>query len=342
MIHLAFLLLQILTPIEGQQENPIARVEREAWIMGTSAVVIIEADSREFAMQASETVICELERFESVVSTWRSDSELSLLNTSPVGENIPLSEELFLLLARAEEISRRTKGSFNPFMGSLIKVWDLRGEGRIPNSQELQTATRHAQLDAFALDFTHHTVARNFNSSWIETGAFGKGAALAGLIPLLSGSVSYAEINFGGQVWVYSRNPTEGLGRIIQIAHPSDRNESVLSVRLRNQSIATSGISERFIEVGDESFGHILDPYSGFPVDPWGSVSVISSDPMEADALATALFVMGPDKGFEWARKQQDIAALFIRDNHGQLSSKWTTSFQEFFSVPQHSTKGIR
>ena len=307
--------------------------------MGTSVGVIVEADSREFAIQASERAIRELERVESIVSTWRSDSELSLLNASPVGERIPLSQELFTLLVRAEEISQETKGSFNPFMGSLIKVWDLRGKGRVPSSRELEMAIRHAQLDAFDLDVVHHTAARKFSTSWIETGAFGKGAALAGLLPLLGTSVSYAEINFGGQVWVYSRNPAEGSGRIIQVAHPSDRTESVLSVRLTNQSIATSGLSERFTEIENESFGHILDPHSGFPVDPWGSVSVISKDPMEADALATALFVMGPDEGFEWASKQGNIAALFIRDNHGQLSSKWTTSFQNFFTVPQHSLK---
>ena len=307
--------------------------------MGTSVGVIIEADSREFAIQASERAIRELERVESIVSTWRSDSELSLLNTSPVGERIPLSRELFTLLVRAEEISKETKGSFSPFMGSLMKVWDLRGEGRVPNSRELETATRHAQLDAFDLDVVHHTATKKFSTSWIETGAFGKGAALASLIPLLGTSVSYAEINFGGQVLVYSRNPTAGSGRIIQVAHPSDRTGSVFSVRLTNQSIATSGLSERFIEIENESFGHILDPHSGFPVDPWGSVSVISNDPMEADALATALLVMGPDEGFEWASKQGNIAALFIRDNHGQLSSEWTTSFQNFFTVPQQSLK---
>ena len=145
--------------------------------MGTSVGVIIEADSREFAIQASERAIRELERVESIVSTWRSDSELSWLNTSSVGERIPLSKELFTLLVRAEEISQETKGSFSPFMGSLIEVWDLRGKGRVPSIQELEKATRHAQLDAFDLDVVHHTAARKFRTSWIETGAFGKGAA---------------------------------------------------------------------------------------------------------------------------------------------------------------------
>ena len=227
-------------------------------------------------------------------------------------------------------------------MGPLIEAWDLRGRGRIPAGEEIESAIQHSQKGAFKLHIEDQTVTRNFNISWIETGAFGKGVALSGIADVLGPSVSHAEINFGGQVWIYHRLPYGGSGRVVQIAHPSNRSESVLKVKLINESIATSGIGERFIEVETEKYGHIIDPHTGMPAEAWGSVSVISQDPFEADALATALFVMGPDEGLKWAEGQQHKAALFVRDIHGKLSMESTTFFQDSFIESQLNQEGVQ
>jgi thiamine biosynthesis lipoprotein len=342
MFYLTLALLNLLSPPIGQLEEPSIRIEREAWIMGTSVGVVIEADSREFAIQASEKAILEMERVESLISTWKADSELSSVNRASIGVDLPISDELFLILAKAEELSRETRGSFSPFIGPLIEAWDLRGRGRIPASEEIENAIQHSQKGAFKLNIEDQTVTKNCNMSWIETGAFGKGVALYGIADVLGPSVSHAEINFGGQVWIYHRLPYDGPGRVVQIAHPSNRSEGVLKVKLINESIATSGMGERFIEVETEKYGHIIDPHTGMPAEAWGSVSVISQDPFEADALATALFVMGPDEGLKWAEEQQDIAALFVRDSHGKLSIESTTFFQDSFIESQLNKEGIR
>jgi len=342
MFYLTLALLNSLSPPIGQLEEPSIRIEREAWIMGTSVGVVIEADSRELAIQASERAILEMERVESLISTWRADSELSRVNRASVGVDLPISDELFLVLAKAEELSRETRGSFSPFMGPIIEAWDLRGRGRIPAGEEIESAIQHSQKGAFKLQIEDQTVTRNFDISWIETGAFGKGVALSGIADVLGPSVSHAEINFGGQVWIYHRLPYGGSGRVVQIAHPSNRSESVLKVKLINESIATSGMGERFIEVETEKYGHIIDPHTGMPAEAWGSVSVISQDPFEADALATALFVMGPDEGLKWAEGQQDIAALFVRDIHGKLSMESTTFFQDSFIESQLNQEGVQ
>ena len=113
-------------------------------------------------------------------------------------------------------------------------------------------------------------------------------------------------------------------------------------MKLINESIATSGMGERFIEVETEKYGHIIAPHTGMPAEAWGSVSVISQDPFEADALATALFVMGPDEGLKWAEGQQDIAALFVRDIHGKLSMESTTFFQDSFIESQLNQEGVQ
>ncbi len=342
MFYLTLALLILLSPPTEQLEEPSSRIERKAWIMGTSVGVVIEADSREFAIQASERAILEMERVESLISTWRSDSELSSVNRASVGVELLISDELFLILTRAEELSRKTRGSFSPFMGPLIEAWDLRGRGRIPVGKEIENAIRHSQKGAFKLNIEDQTVTRNFDSSWIETGAFGKGVALYGIADLLGPSVSHAEINFGGQVWIYHRLPYGGPGRVVQIAHPRNRSEGILKVKLINESIATSGMGERFIEVETGKYGHIIDPHTGIPAEAWGSVSVISQDPFEADALATALFVMGPDEGLKWAEGQQDIAALFVRDIRGKLLIESTTLFQDSFIGSQLNKEGIQ
>ncbi len=142
----------------------------------------------------------------------------------------------------------------------------------------------------------------------VDEGAFGKGVALGDAArAALAAGATCVELDFGGQLLISG----ECKGRIVAIADPHDRNHVIATFPLRSGSVATSGTSERFVSVDGEVLGHILDPRTGRPAPSWGSVTVSADDPVAADCAATALFVMGPERGLAWAEQRTDLEAVF-------------------------------
>jgi thiamine biosynthesis lipoprotein len=146
------------------------------------------------------------------------------------------------------------------------------------------------------------TLPRRGAKGMIDEGGFGKGYALDRMLALLEGE---AMINFGGQIVVRG-------AREVSIAHPLHRGRPAVTLTLRNASLSTSSDSEQP--------GHIIDPTTGQSVPSWGSVSVIDPSAFRADALSTALYVMGPERGLAWAI-ERNIVAIFISDS-GEI--KWS------------------
>jgi len=98
------------------------------------------------------------------------------------------------------------------------------------------------------------------------------------------------------------------------VAHPARRNEVAARIALLDVSVATSGQSERYVDVEEERLGHIIDPRTGEPAPAWGSVTVVARDPLLADILATAFLVLGPEQGMPLAQELQDVGVLFLED----------------------------
>jgi hypothetical protein len=140
--------------------------------------------------------------------------------------------------------------------------------------------------------------------------------------------VQSALLDFGGQLLAMGSNRS-GAGWKVVVAHPAQRERGVVTLRLRDVSVATSGASERFVEVAGQRFGHILDPRTGTPVPAWGSVTVVAADPLVADILATAIFVMGPTVGLEWAaREAAGVGVLLLIDESDGLCARWNEAME--------------
>jgi thiamine biosynthesis lipoprotein len=125
----------------------------------------------------------------------------------------------------------------------------------------------------------------------------------------------------------------------IPVAHPSRRDEPAALLQLRSGSVSTSSQSERFVTAVGQRVGHVLDPRTGRPVPAWGSVTVITEDPTVADVISTALLVLGPDRGLEWARERKDVAVLFLIEHQGRLERRWNSELETFL-VPDSTIQG--
>jgi thiamine biosynthesis lipoprotein len=272
---------------------PAALAENRAqYLMGT--VCEVSADV------TTEPAFAEARRIETMLSTWRDDSELARVN-----RGAKPSAELSALLEKTVVWSGETGGAFNPFMRPLIDAWQTRGEGRVPTDAE--------RVAALAL--VRASSGRDARSPLgFEEGAFGKGYAIDRMLNALrERGAKHAVVNFGGQIGALSE--TE-----VTIADPKHRQHPVVALTLKQGSISTSSGSEKTFEKDSRRFSHIIDPATGEALPPRGSVSVIADSAFDADVLSTALYVMGCERGLAWARAHR-VTAIFIDDEFIRLSA---------------------
>jgi thiamine biosynthesis lipoprotein len=297
--------------------------------MGTRATLATLAVDRAQGLRTLERMLQELEAVEGELSTWRDDSPLSAINRQPVGTQQPAPDPVCGLLGELGAWQRTTGGAFDPAVGSLVAAWGLRAGGRVPSPAELAQARGEAGLDHLEVQLSPCRVTR-LRDVILDAGAFGKGAALDRVAEVEHDHGTRAwMIDLGGQVAVGGR---DGDPWPVALAHPRQRSEVALDLRLRAGSLATSGGSVRDVEVEGRAIGHILDPRNGQPVSRAESVTVWHPRALVADVLSTALYVMGVDEGLAWAEARELAACFLVPDPAGSsVTIRATRTFQEGF-----------
>ncbi len=297
----------------SQATAPTAWIEHEAYAMGTRVHMVIGTNDRSLGRDAVQAVLEQIANAERLLSSWTASSELGRFNQSVPNKPVQLTVSLFSVL---EEVSRwveRTDRAFDPGIGPLIDVWDLRGSGRHPTALELDVARRGSGIENFRLDYAGRSATRPSDAAWIDAGAFGKGYALRKVrATLLALGVRSATVNLGGQILLIGSD-SSGTAWEVGIAHPRHRDQPIRSLWVADASVATTGQSERYVSVDGSDVGHVLDPRTGQPVPAWGSVTVVTQDPVEADILATALFVLGRDEAIAWSERH-DLAVVIVAE----------------------------
>lgn len=311
-VVMAFAALSSVAVAARAGELPLESANsRSRYLMGTVCEVVVDGDAA-----AAVAAFDEITRVERLLSTWEATSELSKLNASGAAT---LSEELYTLLTVAMTSARETGGAFNPLVGPLVALWKSREDGAVPPREATARVLPLLSLDAPSFDDASRRVTLPPGASF-EEGGFGKGYALdRAASALASAGVTSFMIDFGGQLMVRSHKPME-----VAIASPERRDEIALLLTLRDGSLSTTSGSEKAFVAGGERYSHILDPRDGSALPPRGSVSVVSASATEADILSTALYVMGPVDGLEWAN-DHGVAAIFIVPS----TEGWDVSFSK-------------
>jgi FAD:protein FMN transferase len=298
--------------------------------MGTTLRVGVYATSRSTGIAAIEAALHAVQLTDSLLSTWRDDSELAHLNHTTPGQTAAVPPPLAAVLAEVVHWSQATGGAFDPAIGALVDTWDTRGRGRVPTSDELVRARERSGSRALELSTDGRVWRRTVDGVWLDSGGFGKGAALAAARDSLAAhGIASALLDFGGQILALGAD-TAGRAWTVPVAHPSHRLEPVARLALRDRSASTSAQSERFVEVEGRRYGHIFDPRTGRPVPAWGSVTVVARDPLLADILSTALLVLGPEQALAWARDRPEIGVLVLEDHGGRVRSRWSPGLEAF------------
>ena len=246
--------------------------------------------------QACEAIISEIEnRFSRTLDS----SEVSIFNSSDTGLD-SASEEFADLISQAITLSEKTNGAFDITIEPLVSLWNITADNPVlPSDTAIKQALTF--VGTHYITMIDQRVNKSLSAVCIDLGGIAKGYALGKVVAYLSEQgVPYGTVSFGGNVGVIGQKPDQSKWKI-GIKDPLHTDEQIGSVEIETGYIAVSGDYERCFEVDGKRYHHIIDPSTGYPADTGlHSAAVIAEDPVWADALSTALFVMGPDKAMQF------------------------------------------
>lgn len=310
-IFAAFSLLLILTGCAAKPSSYTADFFAMDTFMSITAYGADEDAAREAAFACEQQV----NSLEPALSRTREDSDLYRLNHAD-GAVCTVSDETYAAIEAAVQYAELTGGAFDPTMAVLTDLWGIGTEqAHVPAQSEIDAALAKVGYENIVLLGDNQVQLKN--GAQIDLGGIGKGFATDAVADVLAGqseeAVSGALVQLGGNIGAFGENPArEGGGWSIGVADPDDNADFIATVEVRDQSVVTSGDYERFFEQDGKRYHHIFDPATGYPADTGlRSVTVIDENSTRADALTTALFVMGLDKGMEFCAENA-IAAVFV------------------------------
>ncbi len=313
-VFLLFLLLVLLPPAgcRGRQPEPVRRTRM---LMGT-VVEVVAFGERKPTLAAIDRALDEMARIEELMSPQRSGSDLSRL--AAARDFVSLSPETARLLRLSLVLNRRSGGAFDPTLGALKRLWGIEGEHpAVPDEAALRRALALTGPDKLQLDGDRARV--TVPGVGVDLGGIAKGYAIDRAAAVLrQAGIRHASINAGGDLRLIG----DRLGRPwrIGIQHPRRQEEMLAVLELSDVAVVTSGDYERYFIADGKRYHHIFDPATGRPARGCQSVTVVASDAVRADALATAAFVLGPEKGIELLRREGVEGVLVAADGRALVT----------------------
>jgi thiamine biosynthesis lipoprotein len=268
------------------------------------------------AMAVAAAAFAQIDRLEQQLTVYRDTSEVSRLNRLAAATAVPVEDKLFSLLTLAAGITEQTEGAFDISAGALIKAWGFyRGPRRVPSDEERTEALRRVGMQQIVLDAAARTVRYLQPGLEINLGSIGKGYALDRVAEELQSSLNLTTaLLHGGHSSVYAMGkcPADSRGWAIGIRHPWEPKRRLAVVWLRDRGLGTSAATFQHLEYNGRKLGHILDPRTGWPAEELALASVIAPTAAEADALATAFYILGVDKARLYCETHPGIGAVLL------------------------------
>ena len=317
------LLIPMLMLVACEGNSRLPQYELSGNAMGTTFSVLLVAPGEDFSKEQLQSNILEtLEAVDRLASTWREDSELSRLNANRSSEWIDTSIELCTAIERALEISRLTDGAFDITVGPLVNLWGFGPDGDVsapPADSALLAVMEEVGYERLKTHCDTPAVQKQNGNIYVDLSGWAKGHAVDRLAALLDEKqLKDYLVEIGGELRVRGHN-AEGLKWAVAIESPSTTKRVPHSVlRVTNTSVATSGDYRNFFDHEGQHYSHTIDPRTGRPIShALAAVTVVNESAAYADALATALLVLGPTEGPERAKNLGVAAYFLIRDKTG-------------------------
>lgn len=274
-----------------------------------------------------------LDRIESLMSTYRANSEISRFNTSPSLDWTPVAPETCEVVRLALDVSARSGGAFDITVAPLVNLWGFGPDGSItrrPDPARIDALRERTGYRRLAADCARPAIRKSHPELAIDLSAIAKGYAADVVAALLEQAPARNFlVEIGGEMRLQGSKPDGSPWRIGIEAPDRDQRAVFDALALTDAAVATSGDYRNYVEIDGRFYSHTIDPRTGRPVEhATAAVTVIAESTAFADAMATALLVLGSDDGLALAERE-NIAALFIDRSAAGIQSIASTGFAE-------------
>ncbi len=292
------------------------RCRQARFVMGTVARVEVWQRDEASCQIALETAFAQIKMVDQLMSNFKPDSDLARINQQGAISPVKVDPLTFKAIALSLDYSRLTHGAFDITVGPLVEAWGFySGQPSFPSKAELRTRLALVGYEAIELDPKASTVFLAKRGMKLDLGGIAKGFALDQAAQALANlGVSTAMLDLGGNLY-FLGEPVQG--SLWKAALVDGRNLDLIRILLdiKGGAVASSAAYERFFEWEGKRYGHIIDPGQGRPA--WGllSATVIAPLATQADALSTALYVMGLDQGLRLLERLAEVEAILVTED---------------------------
>ena len=323
----------------GSQQGPASRPVPEARYeftqpqMGLPFRIVLYAPDVVTASNAAHAAFARIASLNHIMSDYEDDSELTLLSHSAgSGQAVKVSDDLWRVLECGQRIARRSGGAFDVTVGPVVQLWRrARRQQELPDPVRLAAARQAIGYRNLVLDPRHHTAKLAVPGMRLDLGAIAKGYAADEALKILrTYGVTRALVSGGGDM-AAGDPPPGAKGWRIEVAPIEATNAPPrLFVLLAHGGLATSGDLFQYVELGGRRYSHIVDPHTGVGLTDHSLVTVLAPNGMTADALSTAVSVLGPRAGLKLVEAMPRAAAHIVRKPQDRIEASQSSRFDSF------------
>ena len=298
------------TAVQAQSDSSY---HRTLLLMGCRFDLTVVAPDRQSGEAYIDLAVDEIRRIESLISSWDSTSQTSAVNRSAGDRPVKVDRELFDLLQRSVGISRLTDGAFDVTYASVDKLWHFDGTmTAMPDSAAIQASVARIGYAKIEFDAAAGTVFLPEAGMKIGFGAIGKGYAADRARALLEDrGVRAGIINASGDLTAWGTQP-DGSDWMVAITNPLNKAKAFAWLPVENRAVVTSGDYEKYVTFNGVRYAHIIDPRTGYPATGIVSATVFAPRAELADALATAVFVLGTETAIDLVNQIPAVDVIVV------------------------------
>lgn len=288
-------------------------------IMGTMVTITAHHQDAGVLSNAIDAAFKRINQIDALMSTYKEESELSLLNKAQKPGKYPVSNDLWNVLALADRMYQQTDGVFDVTVKPLWDVWQLAANtNTMPSKNDIEKVLNGIGWGRIKLHSDSKEIEFMTEFCMIVLGGIAKGYAVDVAIETLrDNGIQNCLVDAGGDIFCSGVAP-DGKPWKIGVRNPFRTDSLSDTVRLKDMAVVTSGNYERMFEVENRKFSQIIDPRTGYPTSDTASVTIIAPNTAVADALATALMVMDTHSGIALINRMSDTEALIISTVNGE------------------------
>jgi thiamine biosynthesis lipoprotein len=300
----------------GAAALQVERFEFESKHMGTTFRVVLYAADKETAKKASDAAFARVAELDNCMSDYKQTSELMQLCkkfATEVGEPVKVSDDLFFVLSKAEELSKKSDGAFDVTVGPVVQLWrHARRTQELPDPKEFSVARSKVGYRKVKLDPVKKTVQLTTPGMQLDLGGIGKGYAADEVLKLLKDKFGITRALVAASGDITCGDPPPGKDFWTVDIAPISKNQKPRTLNLAAASVSTSGDLEQFVVINGVRYSHVLDPRTGLGLTGRRSVTVIAPKGITADSMTKAVSVLPPEQSLKLVEDTPGAAAYIV------------------------------